>query len=248
MSLRSYAVVNGRPTLWGDGLIAVVRKSGIAKHVTSGSDEAKGWCESERTDTGETMRREFTIAQAKRAGLTNKKGPWQEYPDVMMERRAISLCLTRLYADVLGGLVSQDEAFDDGPLPPQDITPPRPQRPAELPEPPAEAETASQDGEGEATQAAETSAEQDSPAEETAAGEAPVSVVEDFLLSLEDRLGKALTEEVVEAAFENFNVQGNLSGDDDALTRAFTIKSDRIKAIRRQAAIDAGQTDLLGGA
>jgi hypothetical protein len=114
MALRSYAVVNGRPTLWGDGLIAVVMKSSSYKvgSLKRGYDEAGkfGWCEAERTD-GTKWREEFTEAQAKKAGLLTKKGPWQEYPDVMMTRRAISKCLNFLFADVLGGFVTEDEAY-----------------------------------------------------------------------------------------------------------------------------------------
>lgn len=111
-ALRSYAVVNGRPTLWGDGVKAVVRQSGLCEYIKTGSDENKGWCESKRKDTGEVQRKEFTIAQAKKANLLSKKGPWQEYPDMMMERRATFRCLNDLYADVLAGIVSAEEAND----------------------------------------------------------------------------------------------------------------------------------------
>lgn len=117
MSLRSYAVINGRPALWGDGLKAVVRQSGRCEYIRTGSDQAMGWCEAKRSDTGEVKRVEFTIEQAKRANLTTKTGPWKEgYADVMMERRATNRCLNDLFADVLGGIVDAQEAMDDGPI------------------------------------------------------------------------------------------------------------------------------------
>lgn len=138
MALRSYAVVNGRPSLWGDGIKAVVRQSGLCEYIRTGSDQTKGWCESKRKDTGEIKRVEFTLEQAKAAGLTEKTGPWKAgYRDVMMERRATHRCLNDLYADVLGGIASAEEAMEDGPIPdePRQVQ----QRPTP-PEPPADDE------------------------------------------------------------------------------------------------------------
>jgi hypothetical protein len=116
MALRSYAVVNGRPSLWGDGIKAVVRQSGRCEYIKSGGDMSRGWCEAKRSDTGEVLRVEFTMEQAKRARLDQKTGPWKDYPDMMMQRRATSRCLNDLFADVLGGIVSSDEAQDSTPF------------------------------------------------------------------------------------------------------------------------------------
>lgn len=135
MSLRSYAVVNGRPSLWGDGIKAVVRQSGRCEYIKTGSDQTMGWCEAKRADTGEVKRVEFTIAQAKAAKLTDKEGPWKAgYADVMMERRASNRCLNDLFADVLGGMASAEEALEDGPI--VDVTPDRPTPPSP-PSPPS---------------------------------------------------------------------------------------------------------------
>lgn len=125
MALRSYAVVNGRPSLWGDGLKAVVRQSGRCEYIRTGSDQTKGWCEAKRSDTGEEKRVEFTFEQAQAAGLDKKTGPWTSgYRDVMMERRATNRCLNDLFADILGGIVDQQEAIDDGLIDePRDVTP-----------------------------------------------------------------------------------------------------------------------------
>lgn len=132
MALRSYAVVNGRPALWGDGIKAVVRQSGRCEYIKTGSDQTLGWCEAKRSDTGEVKRVEFTIEQARTAKLTAKTGPWTSgYADMMMERRATNRCLNDLFADVLGGIVDAQEAEDDGPIqetkviappPPEDAT------------------------------------------------------------------------------------------------------------------------------
>jgi len=137
MALRSYAVVNGRPSLWGDGLKAVVRQSGKCEYIRTGSDQKMGWCEAKRNDTGETKRVEFTMEQAKLAKLNVKTGPWTSgYADVMMERRATNRCLNDLFADVLGGIVDAQEAQDDGPIYEQieDARPTRSSPPAPPPE------------------------------------------------------------------------------------------------------------------
>ncbi len=256
MSLRSYAVVNGRPSLWGDGLIAVVRKSGIAEFINSGADAKAGWCESKRKDTGETMRREFTIEQAKKAELLSKKGPWQQYPDLMMERRAIALCLTRLYADILGGVSNGEDAIDDGPLPgePKDITPPR-ERPTPPPPP--------TDDEDEPTPTGGTAAPEE-PSQETvdpetveiteAASEAPdeptTEVSEDgekFLTALEGALKAADTDEDVDRIFEERDPQTTLADEpEDAMTRAFALKAGRKSEIKRELE-DQGQGSMFPG-
>lgn len=81
VALRSFTAINGRPALYGDGLINVVRRSGKASKIDVGfvpggtteadyyGPNAKGYCEAVRGDTGETKRVEFSVRQAMRAGL-----------------------------------------------------------------------------------------------------------------------------------------------------------------------------------
>lgn len=213
-ALRSYAVVNGRPTLWGDGIKAVVRQSGICEYIKTGSDDTKGWCEAKRKDTAEIQRKEFTVEQAKKAGLLNKKGPWQDYPDMMMERRATFRCLNDLFADVLAGIVSAEEASDYTDYN-QDQSPPPRQLPPEPPEEPSDTDTAAK-------------APEPSHGEDGGQGEAsaPASepTAEDILAELEELLSHAGDAEAVEKAFDDFDVPGKLSGNDDALARAFALK------------------------
>lgn len=223
-ALRSYAVVNGRPTLWGDGIKAVVRQSGICEYIKTGSDDTKGWCEAKRKDTAEVQRKEFTIEQAKKAGLLNKKGPWQDYPDMMMERRATFRCLNDLFADVLAGIVSAEEASDYTDYN-QDQSPPPRQLPPEPPEEPSDTYTAAKapepphgedGGQGGADERSTSPATKSEPQE--------VLSTEDTLAELEELLSHAADAEAVEKAFDDFDVPGKLSGNDDALARAFALK------------------------
>jgi hypothetical protein len=140
VSLRAFTVINGRPALYGDGLVAVIRKSGKLKRLAQGYDHDKqfGWAEAERADTGEVMRYEFTKQEAidaglwdERATITNYKGetvpnpePWFRWKPRMMMIRARTFVLRDLFADVLGGMTDEYEARDI--QPPIDITPPKP--------------------------------------------------------------------------------------------------------------------------
>jgi hypothetical protein len=136
VALRSFTVINGRPALYGDGLIAVVRMSGKAKSVRTGcfadqNGNLVGWCEAERADTGESSRVEFTQEDAVRAGLWQDQpfidkevwenrqkvikknqpndSPWYRYPKRMLAWRAAGYCLRELFGDVLGGIRDEYE-------------------------------------------------------------------------------------------------------------------------------------------
>ena len=122
-AIQSIAVINNRPSLWGDGLIGVVRASGVCGFITE-TIEGEGasrtaWCETRRTDNNETVKRSFSWADAEKANLTGK-GPWKSYPNRMLAMRARSWCLRDAYPDVLKGLHSADELADHtGTLVPQ---------------------------------------------------------------------------------------------------------------------------------
>ena len=54
----------------------------------------------------------FSVADAKRAQLWGKQGPWTQYPQRMLAMRARSFCLRNLYADILRGMRSAEELAD----------------------------------------------------------------------------------------------------------------------------------------
>lgn len=131
VALRSFTVIGGRPALYGDGIINVARRSKKAAYIRTGYDEARGvgWCEAKRADSGEMKREEFSIADAKRAGLWDERpfvkkqdwntkqwsevpneAPWFRYPQRMQQWRAAGYCLRELFADVLGGITDEYEA------------------------------------------------------------------------------------------------------------------------------------------
>lgn len=237
-ALRSYAVVNGRPSLWGDGIKAVVRQSGRCEYIRAGGDMTKGWCEAKRSDTGEVMRREFTLDQARRANLTNKKGPWQEYPDMMMERRATFRCLNDLFADVLGGLADASDPLaeiSDAPTTASAAAPARPTMPAELPEIPEDEPDPPEGGDGKVIEG--TASEVDEKINTTTesgdeAGAPGPAAVDAFVQRLTDDLANVDDEAEVMQIFDDADPQTNLAGNNAGIERAFAVRAERIKQIR----------------
>jgi hypothetical protein len=133
-SIQNIAVINGRPGLWGSAMLAVVEASGkladIDEFLEGEGKARKAVCIVTRV--GRKARRfEFSMADAEKAKLTNKQGPWQEYPDRMLIARARSFALRDVFPDVLLGLDKSAEELGDIPPdePPRmkDVTPPRPE-------------------------------------------------------------------------------------------------------------------------
>lgn len=122
-SLQSFAVVNGRPTLWGDGLLAVVLGRGVRvrERLEGEGDGMVAICQAIRPDNGEEIERMFSVADAKKAGLWGKAGPWQQYPKRMLQMRARALSLRDGCADMLRGISVREEVEDYQPI--HDVTP-----------------------------------------------------------------------------------------------------------------------------
>lgn len=122
-SLQSFAVINGRPAIWGDGLIAVVRSQGfkVREWMEGEGDQMIAYCEVTRPDNGEVIPGEFSVADAKKAGLWNKTGPWQTSPKRMLKMRARGFACRDGAADVLRGFQLREEVEDYQPI--RDVTP-----------------------------------------------------------------------------------------------------------------------------
>jgi len=119
-SLQSFAIINNRPTLWGDALMAVVRTNGFkVREWFEGEGEAMtAYCEVTRPDNGDTAEASFSVDDAKTAGLWKKAGPWQSAPKRMLKMRARSFAIRDGAADVLRGFQIREEVEDYGdPLP-----------------------------------------------------------------------------------------------------------------------------------
>ena len=117
-SLQSIAVINGRPSIWGDAALAVVSASAVCEYVTEEIEDGKDGealvaiCTAKRRGYPKPTVVRFTVTDAKKAGLWGKGGPWTQYPRRMLQLRARGFALRDAFPDVLKGLVTAEEAQD----------------------------------------------------------------------------------------------------------------------------------------
>lgn len=197
VALRSFTVINGRPALFGDGLINVIRQSGRAEYLRTGCDERDGklvgWCEAKRTDTSEDKRVEFSQTDAIKAGLwqTSGSSPWAKYPQRMLAWRAAGWCLRELFGDVLGGIRDEYEA-EEIEVEQQHVIAP----------PPPEVE----------------------PVEDATDIEAEPLNVDKFIDDLDAALLAADSEDTLMEVWDSYDVEATLTHDDAAMQRAFDLR------------------------
>jgi hypothetical protein len=118
-SIQGIAVINGKPSLYGDAFMAVIRS-----HPQWDDDSFEEWYEGEEGKPGWTafckmgrvgkapQVREFSLEDAKKAGLLDKPGPWKQYPKRMLMMRARGFCGRDTFADSLKGMIIHEEAQD----------------------------------------------------------------------------------------------------------------------------------------
>lgn len=108
-SLQNIAVINGRPRLWGDGLLAVCRASGrfdeaaFEEKIVQENGDMVAYCTVRRLPNGKPITRSFSMSQAQRAGLTGKDA-WKMYPERMLQLRARGFACRDAFADALLGI------------------------------------------------------------------------------------------------------------------------------------------------
>lgn len=123
-SVQSIAVINGRPQIYGSAAQALVEASGLmadfdfyfeedgkrTDHPVKFGDTTAAVCVTLRRGRKRAYTTRFTVADAKRAGLWDKTGPWKNYPARMMHWRAVGHNLADNFGDVLKGLDSGEPA------------------------------------------------------------------------------------------------------------------------------------------
>lgn len=120
-SIQNISVINGRPSVWGDAALALVRASGkmaMFREYWEGdlkSGTLTAHCFATRRGdppNGEDDISSFSIDNAKTANLWGKQGPWQQYPKRMLQMRARGFRLRDAFPDVLKGIWVAEEAQD----------------------------------------------------------------------------------------------------------------------------------------
>lgn len=146
-ALKWIAVINGTPSIWGDGYWMLVSSHPRFEWARElGPDEAleKGYgeCTIKRKDRAEPITRRYTKEMAERAGLWGGKGateekrkysPWFTNPGRMLQMRARALAGRDGLPEATGPLSMREEAED---FEPRDVTPVEPKpEPLRIPEP-----------------------------------------------------------------------------------------------------------------
>jgi len=121
-ALQSIAVVNGYPSLWGDGALAVVMAHpeyvDIREWFEGSEGELVAKIELKRKGRSDCLR-EFSVEDAKRAGLLGKDN-YKHYLRRMLQMRARSWAMRDQFPDALRGLKIREEAED---LPSENLDP-----------------------------------------------------------------------------------------------------------------------------
>ena len=115
-SIQNVMVINGRPSVWGDAALGLVRSSrvleDIEETVSGEGEEMVATCRVKRKDCITPTIRTFSVADAKAAGLWGKAGPWRNYGRRMLAMRARGFALRDSCPDVLKGLGIAEEIAD----------------------------------------------------------------------------------------------------------------------------------------
>jgi hypothetical protein len=111
-AVQGIALINKRPTIWGDLPLALIFKSGLMeafKETKVQKDNTTiAICVVKRKGF-EQQQGEFSLKQAAEAGLLNKSSTWKLYPDRMLQLRARAFALRDAFPDVLKGLSIGEE-------------------------------------------------------------------------------------------------------------------------------------------
>jgi hypothetical protein len=110
-AIQNIAVINGRPSLWGDAMLALVLAHPECDDVQETDDGNTATCTVLRKGRKPVVRT-FSVEDAKQAGLAGKDGPWRNYPKRMRQMRARAFALRDAFADVMRGLHVAEEAQD----------------------------------------------------------------------------------------------------------------------------------------
>jgi hypothetical protein len=110
-AIQNIAVINGRPAIWGDAMIALVQNHPLCEYIKEEFKNDTAYCIVKRRGEEEHVSH-FSKADAKTAGLLGKAGVWQQYPERMLKMRARGFALRDKFADVLKGIAMREEVMD----------------------------------------------------------------------------------------------------------------------------------------
>jgi hypothetical protein len=114
LALQSIAVIGNRPCVYGDAMPGLAFNKGLiidmVERIEGKGEEMMAICEVTRPN-GTIVTQTFSVADAKKAGLWDKAGPWKQYPRRMLQWRARSWAIRDAAPHGLFGM-SAEEARD----------------------------------------------------------------------------------------------------------------------------------------
>jgi hypothetical protein len=118
-SVQNIAVINGRPGIYGDAAMAVVRASGLLEELkewTEGERKTSAWtfyCRIKRKGF-EVATGSFSWAEACEAGFdkADTSSPWKKWTNRLMQFKARNFVMRDQFADILKGIQTVEENSD----------------------------------------------------------------------------------------------------------------------------------------
>jgi len=126
---RDYHIIQGRPALKADAMLARFQQAGGKVDWTDYTDQIVTGIFTH--PNGGTLKLSWSIEQATKAGLNKPGSGWSKYPRAMLRARVVSEGIRSVYPGCVIGTYTPEEVadFDDKPVKMKDITP----QPVELP-------------------------------------------------------------------------------------------------------------------
>lgn len=130
-ALSNIGIINGKPVVGAEVLLAMVYRD-HGDQAIQFEDTSAERCSViyKRRSWPQARRFEWTIEDAKKAGLLGKGGPWNQYPAAMLRARCVSAVARLAFPDSIGGMYTPEElgaevtVTDDGEI--EVIQPPAP--------------------------------------------------------------------------------------------------------------------------
>lgn len=117
-AIQNIAVINGRPTLWGDMMLAICRaapawsEADFQEWIEGEGMAMTAHCTVRRRPNGNVAHYTFSAQDAQDASLLSKQGPWQQYKKRMLQMRARSFALRDTFTPELKGIRMAEEERD----------------------------------------------------------------------------------------------------------------------------------------
>ena len=113
-ALQSIAIINGKASIYGDELLGLVKSHPAFRGCEEKVKDNVATCTIKRDVAGEmeVTERTFTKDDAIRSKLWGKAGPWQQYPDRMLQMRARGFAIRDAFPDAIKGIITYEELRD----------------------------------------------------------------------------------------------------------------------------------------